>query len=844
MSIVARIWLAIFALILPILVLVGVFTFASARVTQEATTVRDQDVPAAFLYAQILEEVDDLQENVTEFMHGRSEELNDFEANKAEIEGYWAQLEPIESQDVHLLEIQSLVDQYTQSVEDLVFDVYSPEEEQQAVELTATVEATLERVLEMVRTSADVISVRNEADAARQLRWHIDLEYSAGEMNTSISEYVGGEAGEREVFIRSSQEFERQLESVRLITTDPEQLERLDRIESLHAQADQDGRQIFNTFDPQDKTIALSTTDRLESGLFLRLGDVLEEASIEENQDAAVALDSVVDSNESLSALFIIGAAVAIVVGAALATIAVRSVAASIDSVVEVSNSIADGSFDLVAAEVQSSPDFLPLYDALFGMVDQLQKQQARAEAASQSKSDFLANVAHEIRTPLNSVLGHSQLLAQSKTLDNQQREHVQAVMRSGEALLNLINDVLDMRSIEEGRIEITNSEISVRHTFDALDSMLHHAARQANLALNFKVDASVPQVIIQDGKKLQQILVNLVNNAIKFTDTGSVAATAVAMRRELRITVTDTGPGIDPEFVDRIFRRFERDADNRSEGTGLGLAISYEYAEAMGGDLRLIDLDKPGATFLLTVPFQTVASVHPEASVVRNGFDPRSPQQSSEQERSLGKVLLVDDNEENRLVLRGLLEAGADLSIQEFVDGEGSVAACRQKMPDVIFMDIRMPGMGGMEAVKTIRELPDGDHPVIIMVTASALRGEERKALSSGADGFVAKPVDVVKLWDVIDDHCDLERPFEPDPADPSKSGQLAQGLRSLSSEDRDRLVAGLRTLAIDEISEVVDELPLSEESRRELEQAATDFRYEELLQMLETVEHEAVSG
>ncbi len=843
MSIVARIWLAIFALILPMLVLVGVFTIASEQVTQEATTVRDQDVPAAFLYAQILEEVDDLQENVTEFMHGRSEELRDFEANKAEIEGYWAQLEPIEAQDIHLLEIKTLVDQYTQSVEDLVFDVYSPEEEQLAIDLTADVEQNLEQVLEMVRTSADVISVREESDAARQLRWHIDLEYSAGEMNTSISEYVGGEAAERQVFLRSSQEFQRQLESVRLLTTDEGQLERLDQIEVLHAAAARDGREIFDTFDPQDKTIALSTTDRLESGLFLRLGDVLEEASIEENQDAAIALDSVVASNEQLSAMFIIGAAVAVIVGVALATIAVRSVAASIDSVVEVSDSIAEGSFDLTADEVETSPDFRQLYDALFGMVDELQRQQARAEAASQSKSDFLANVAHEIRTPLNSVLGHSQLLAQSTTLDGQQREHVEAVMRSGEALLNLINDVMDMRSIEEGKIEVSSSEIAVRHTFDALDSMLHHAARQADLELKFEVDPSVPQVIVQDGKKLQQILVNLVNNAIKFTDEGSVTTRAWVARGELRISVTDTGPGIEPEAAERIFRRFERNADAESEGTGLGLSISSQYAEAMGGHLELIDLDKPGATFLLRLPFQSVATPSPQSGPTMSSSEPVTTLGSGSSDRFLGRVQLVDDNEENRLVLRSVLQRGSTLQLEEFIDGESSVAACTTEMPDVIFMDIRMPGMGGMKAVKAIREMPGGDHPVIIMVTASALRGEERKALTSGADGFVAKPIEVAKLWAVIDEVCDVAQPASPTPVEP-QPGQLAQSLRALSDEDRDRLVAGLRTLAIDEISEVVNDLPLCDESRRELEQAATDFRYEELLGLLDADDHEAVGG
>lgn len=360
------------------------------------------------------------------------------------------------------------------------------------------------------------------------------------------------------------------------------------------------------------------------------------------------------------------------------------------------------------------------------------------AEAATRAKSQFLANMSHEIRTPMNAILGYAQLLHRDQALGPTQRRQLEVIRSSGEHLLTLINDILEMSKIEAGRSSLSIAPFSPASLIGEVERMFTGLARDKGLSLSTVLDAGLPEAVQGDAVKVRQVLINLLSNAVKFTEHGSVGLEASALRVEagrllLTITVSDTGPGIRPADLERIFNAFDQsDAGARTSGTGLGLAISAHFAELMQGHIDVDSALGRGSTF--TFAFEAEDASRGELALVRGpelavGLEPGQP---------VPRVLVVDDVATNRELLVELLSS-IGFEVRTAADGETALDLHDVFRPDLVLMDLRMPGMGGIATTAELRAR--GSRAVIIAITASGLSDAEEESLAAGADAFVRKP-------------------------------------------------------------------------------------------------------
>ena len=377
------------------------------------------------------------------------------------------------------------------------------------------------------------------------------------------------------------------------------------------------------------------------------------------------------------------------------------------------------------------------------------------ADAANRAKSRFLANMSHELRTPLNGILGYTQILLHDNTLSGHHHNAIRTIQNSGEHLLTLINDVLDMSKIEAGKMELAPAEFHLPRLLQNLVDVFQVRAEQKGINFTYVPQSGLPGGVLGDERRLRQVLINLLGNAVKYTECGNVTFSVGYDGDRLHFQVEDTGAGIRPEEIESIFVPF-RQAGNRNkmmEGTGLGLPISRRLVELMHGQLHVNSTPGVGSAFWFDVAWPVVdARVAPSevarARIVGYEGPPR-------------KVLVVDDNAASRTVCAKMLTP-LGFEVREAIDGVDAVAQAQAFQPDAILMDVVMPGQDGLQATRQICAMPELQDTVIIAISASAFAEDQERSLAAGCDAFIAKPFRHGVLMQTLQEHLGLTWSYE----------------------------------------------------------------------------------
>jgi PAS domain S-box-containing protein len=375
----------------------------------------------------------------------------------------------------------------------------------------------------------------------------------------------------------------------------------------------------------------------------------------------------------------------------------------------------------------------------------ELELAKESAEAANRAKSVFLANMSHELRTPLNAILGFAQILERDECIPSEARRNIAIINRSGSHLLALINDVLEISRIEAGRTRVAHEPFDLDATLTGVEEMIRVRAEGKGLALVVERAAGLPRCVLGDAHHLRQVLINLLGNAVKFTDQGQIGLRVTAEGGDrIRFTISDTGPGIPPEEQGHIFQPFYQTeiGITKGEGTGLGLPLSREFVHLMGGELAVISAPGEGATFSFSIPLPPSAAI-PQAATGGRVLGLAAGQAAP-------RILIAEDQADNQQVAAQLLrQIGCEVAIAN--NGQQAVTQFRSWQPQLILMDMRMPVLDGYGATRAIRALPGGDRLPIVALTASVFEEDLGKVREAGCNAMVKKPIEEGLLFEVI---------------------------------------------------------------------------------------------
>ncbi|MBN2652510.1 MAG: response regulator [Spirochaetales bacterium] len=459
------------------------------------------------------------------------------------------------------------------------------------------------------------------------------------------------------------------------------------------------------------------------------------------------------------------------------------------------------------------------------------------AEQANKAKTIFLANMSHEIRTPLNAILGFSSILERDTNLSFGQIDQLHTINQSGHHLLKLINDILDMSKIEANQLSINNKPFDLYEMIDSIESIFNSRANEKRLKFTIKIAENVPQFIDSDEAKLRQVLVNLVGNAVKFTNEGEIKINIEADKIEnnktfiLKVSVVDSGEGIHEEDLDYIFGAFKQSkSGNNAGGTGLGLAISQRIVNLMGGSISAKNIEPHGSSFSFSIPilisdkrpipikkeFKTIIGIAPSSKEIT--------------------VLIVDDIKNNRNLIKSMISP-IGFKILEATNGQEALDLIKVKPPDVVLMDMRMPVMDGYEASSKIKADKETREIPIIAITASAFDDQEHKVLASGVEEYIRKPFNPEELFDKLEQLLHIEYIYSSDLDSTKKQRNdlKTQDLDILSINNVTTLKDSLLEGNSKKIREIISQI--SQESTAvatKIQKETENYNYSKLLQII----------
>ncbi len=463
-----------------------------------------------------------------------------------------------------------------------------------------------------------------------------------------------------------------------------------------------------------------------------------------------------------------------------------------------------------------------------------------RAESATRAKSVFLANMSHELRTPMNAILGYSALMERDASLGDEPKEYLRIINRSGEDLLALINEVLELSKIEEGKVTLVTNTFDLRAMFRDVVSMFESSVDRRGIQIDSVGVDSVPQYVISDGHKLRRVLTNILGNAVKFTERGSITLRTMTEEgssgeMRLKVEVEDTGVGIAENELEKVFDYFEQTSSGleRNGGTGLGLAISRDCIRAMGGDISVTSRVGQGSVFRFDIPIEAgresdFQAVSPRRRVV--GLKPN---------QDVPRVLVAEDEDASRDLLVGLLQR-VGFKVRGAANGQEALGQYRDWQPQFIWMDIRMPVMDGLEATRLIKETAGGGSTTIAALTAHALEEEREEILNAGCDDFVRKPYSEQEVFEVMAKHLGVKYVYQ-EGAGRSGVGRprvvvSPERLAALPTDLRQDLRQAALELDTTKIKQVIARISqLDSEVGDALGALSEGFEFESILQQLE---------
>ncbi len=466
-----------------------------------------------------------------------------------------------------------------------------------------------------------------------------------------------------------------------------------------------------------------------------------------------------------------------------------------------------------------------------------LEKAEETAQSANRAKSDFLANMSHELRTPLNGILGYAQILMRDKSLTNSQKDSVGIIHQCGDHLLNLINDILDLSKIEARKMELHLTDFHFPEFLEGIAEICRIRAEQKGICLIFEQITQLPTGVKADEKRLRQVLINLLGNAVKFTETGGVAFKVGDREGKIRFQVEDTGVGMAPEQLEEIFLPFQQvgSRDRKAEGTGLGLAITRQLVQMMGGEIQVKSSLGKGSIFFFDLDMPAISQY---ADVVKE--EQRNIQGFKGYKR---KVIVADDRPENRSILVKMLSP-LGFEIVQAIDGQDCLNKASEWNPDCILMDLMMPQMSGLEATRRLRRSPELKNVIVIGTSASVFDFDLNKSKEAGCNDFLPKPIRITELLEKLRIHLELEWFYEDGEPLVCKSNTEENSPQSLVAPPAEE-VAALLTLAMKgDLKGIVERVTHLEELdvkyatfSSELRQLAKGFQVKKIREILKNV-------